>query len=89
MAGNESLIGKENMQETCFINKSVTQLNTILSFKAKNQPPPYRDNDFTMFLKPYLLKNKVIIFYHFLKDNLPKNLMVIEDCVQKKKPKTK
>lgn len=83
MAGNESLKGKENVRETCLINKSVAHLNTILSFKAKNQLAPYRDNDFTMFLKPYLTKNKVIIFYHFLIENLPKNLLVIEDCLKK------
>lgn len=87
MAGNESLKGKENTHETCFINKSVSQLNTILASKAKHQIPQYRDNDFTLFLKPYLTNNKVIVFYHFLEKNLPTNLLVIEDCVQK--PKTK
>lgn len=88
MAGNESLKGKENVKETCFINKSLAQLNTVLSFKAKHHScPPYRDNEFTFFLKPYMMKNKVIIFYHVRKENLFTSLKVIEDCCIKKTKK--
>lgn len=81
LAGNEKLEGKDDVKETCSINKSLTQLNTVLSFKARKQlNPPYRDNDFTLFLKPYMVKNKMMIFYHARKENLLKNLMVIKDC---------
>lgn len=62
MAGNECIDSKENMKETCFINKSLAQLNHVLVCKAKKMKQiPYRDNDFTQFLQPYLSKNKVRI----------------------------
>lgn len=90
MAGNESLEGKVNVNETCFINKSLTQLNTVLSYKAKgHSAPPYRDNNFTKFLKPYMIKNKVIIFYHVRKENLYKQLSVVKDCMMTKKKNQK
>lgn len=87
MAGNERSEGKDNVNETCFINKSLTQLNTVLAYKAKGLLPPYRDNDFTLFLKPYMVKNKVIIFFHARKENLVKSLMAIQDCCAHKKQK--
>lgn len=33
MAGNECADGKENINETCFINKSISQLNKVLYSK--------------------------------------------------------
>lgn len=88
MAGNERSEGKDNVNETCFINKSLTQLNTVLTYKAKGLPnPPYRDNDFTFLLKPYMVKNKVVIFYHARKENLVKSLMAIQDCCTHKEQK--
>lgn len=90
MAGNEKSKGKENINETCFINKSLTQLNTVLAYKAKQLPnPPYRDNNFTLFLQPYMAKNKVIIFYHVRKENFSNGLMPIQDCCIRKKNNTK
>lgn len=87
MAGNESSEGKENIRETCFINKSLTQLNTVLSFKARRARPHYRDNEFTYFLMPYLSTNKAVVFYHVRKEHLKKDLLAIQDMVQTKQKK--
>lgn len=87
MAGNETLDGKSDVKETCFINKSLTQFNTVLVAKAKGLVPSYRDNDFTLFLKPYLSQNKAVIFYHVRKQNIFKDLMVIKDCILQNKKK--
>lgn len=86
MAGNEKSEGKDNINEICFINKSLAQLNTVLAYKAKHLPnPPFRDNSFTLFLQPYMTKNKVIIFYHVRKENFLIGLMPIQDCCMLKK----
>lgn len=81
MAGNEKLDGKDDVKETCFINKSLSQLNAVLTAKARHEPPPYRDNDFTLFLKPYFLKNKVIVFFHVRKMNFSKDLLAIQEVI--------
>lgn len=85
MAGNECIVGKENKQETCFINSSLAQLNHVLACKAKKTLPiPYRNNDFTQFLQPYLLKNKAIVFYHVRPSNIAKDLLSIQEMIMVK-----
>lgn len=81
LAGNENVEGKENIRETCSINKSLAQLNTVLAYKAKRMKPPYRDNDFTYFLMPFLSKNKAAVFFHVRNGNIAKDLLKIEDIV--------
>lgn len=81
LAGNESVHGKENIMETCFINSSLANLNAVLACKAKGKIPSYHDNDFTHFLQPYLVKNKAVVFFHVNKENIAKDLLKIEDIV--------
>lgn len=81
MAGNESADGKENVDETSFINKSISQLNTVLAFKKKGVPPPYRDNPFTTFLQPYVQKNTTILYYFIKKNNTSKDFLAIQDLI--------
>lgn len=91
LAGNETIDGKENIKETCSINTALTQLNSILVCKAKRSQPTYRENDFTLFLMPYLIKNKAIVFFHVRKENVVKDLLKIHDIVgikQKRKDNT-
>lgn len=88
MAGNECLDGKENVNETCAINKSLSQFNTVLSYQVKGQmAPPYRNNPFTHFLQPYLQKNKSVVFYFARKNYIARDLFAIQDIIEIKKPK--
>lgn len=89
MAGNESSGGKENIKETCFINTSLAELNKILVSKAKKTTPVYRGNDFTLFLQPYLVKNKAIVFYHVKPSNIAKNLLTIQEMITVKQEQNK
>lgn len=89
LVGNEIIDGKENIRESCSINTSLTQLNTVLACKAKHIKPPYRDNDFTFFLKPYLSQNKAVVFFHVRKENIVKDLLKIQDIVGIKRAKKK
>ncbi|XP_031637894.1 kinesin-like protein KIN-14U [Contarinia nasturtii] len=82
MAGNENIEDKENIKETCSINKSLSQLNTVLVYKSQRKKhPPYRDDAFTLYLKPYLEKNKAVVFFHVRKENIVKDLLKIHTIV--------
>lgn len=88
MAGNECADGKENINETCFINKSISQLNKVLYFQVKTMPaPPYRDDQFTQFLQPYIQKNKAILYYFVRNNSISRDLLAIRDIVEVKNKK--
>lgn len=87
LAGNECSDGKENVPETCMINKSLAQLNRVLLAHSRGQFIPYRENVFTQFLQPFFTKRKVVVFYHATNATFENDLFSIQDIVGAKKIK--
>lgn len=90
LAGFESPKGKENIDETKFINSTLSALNHVLISLSRGETPAYTANSLTKLLKPYLQPNaKTLMLYHVVKNSVLKDLNYIKDIVatQKQKPK--
>ncbi|XP_055307418.1 protein claret segregational-like [Sitodiplosis mosellana] len=81
LAGWESPYGKDDMQETIFINSTLMDFNKILASVAGNKCVTSTTLLSQMF-KPYLTGNSVVcMFYHVAANALKKGLENIKDVV--------
>lgn len=82
LAGFERPQGKENTNETNFINSSLSKLNFVLMNMARGQIVDYKVSPLTKFLEPYLKSSKqTLMLYHVPKHSAKKGLEYIKDIV--------
>lgn len=85
MAGWESPNMKEDLHETRFINKSLTEINNVLIKVAHKQVVTF-PTPTTKLLKPYLTSGaKALLLYHISNNALKKGLEYIKDVVASNK----
>lgn len=85
LAGWESPNNKDNLNETIFINSSLTSLNTVFEKISKKQPPSY-DSTLAKFFKPYLTStSKICMLYHVSKDDVKKGFENVKNIVASNK----
>lgn len=85
LAGWESPKGKENMNETKFINASLTSLNTALEQISKKMIPSFC-TPLTRIFKPYLSGSaKTCMLYHVSNAGVKKGLENIKNVVASNK----
>lgn len=81
LAGWESPRGKENVEETKFINSTLTELNTALLKVSKNMVPTF-NTPLLKLLKPYFSgASKTMMLYHVSNTAIKKGLENIKDVV--------
>lgn len=81
LAGWESPYGKPDMEETKFINSSLSDLNTVLANISKGKIP-YFKSKLAKFFKPYLSSGgKTVMFYHISNITAKKGLENVKDVV--------
>lgn len=84
LAGWESAIGKD-INETKFINSSLTSLNTVFEKISQQQPPSF-DSSLSKVFKPYLTgSGKCCMLYHVSNNGIKKGLDNIKNVVASKK----
>lgn len=82
LAGFENPKGKENSEETQFINSSLSSLNTVLLSISRKEVVNYRLSALTKLLEPYLKNAKgTIMLYHLPSHSVKKGLEYIKDLV--------
>lgn len=82
LAGAESPKDKENVDETKFINSTLSDLNRVLENIAKNNVVTFANNTSMKTLKPFLTGNaKVMMLYHVSNGSIKKGLEVIKKVV--------
>lgn len=82
LAGFESPKGKENIDETKFINVTLYELNQVLLGISRGGHLNHSANSLTKFLQPYLqAKSQTLMLYHVLKNSVHKDLEYIKDVV--------
>lgn len=85
LAGFESGKGKEDIQETQFINSSLNELNQLLLKVSRNMVVSNGSYPLTNFLNPYLKKSaRTLMLYHVLNGSVKKQLENIKDIVPSK-----
>lgn len=63
LAGFENIEGKENRQETLFINQSLLELNKVLVAISKKETPVYT-SALTKFFRPQFIDGDIVMLYH-------------------------
>lgn len=82
LAGFENANGKENIDETKYINSTLTDINTMLLNLSRGNVVNSNKYSLTRFLKPYLKpENKTIMLYHVTKSSLKTSLELVKDFV--------
>lgn len=82
LAGFETPKGKENLDETQFINGSLSSLNTVLLSISRKEVVNYRLSALTKLLEPYLKNAKgTLMLYHLPSHSTKKGLEYIKDLV--------
>lgn len=80
LAGFEKPKGKENTEETRYINESLFKLNNVLLNVSRNQIADFKSTELTKFLKPYLkASSRTLMFYHVPNHSAKKGLEYIKD----------
>lgn len=65
LAGFENIDGKENRQETNFINQSLLELNKVmLAVSQEAQNVPVCTSALTKFFKPHFCDGDIVMLYH-------------------------
>lgn len=86
LAGFESARDKENMDETKFINSTLSHLNHVMLNLSRNRIPDYGANELTKLLKPYLQKAAhTLMLYHLSQKTIKTGLEYIKDIVPTRK----
>lgn len=87
LAGWESPKNKKNVEQTKFINSSLTSLTTVFEKIAKKEVPSY-DSKLATFFKPYITatsSTKMCMLYHVSKKDMKKGLENIKNVVASNK----
>lgn len=85
LAGWESLDNKDDIQETRFINSTLSRLNTVFQQISQQQVPSFDTNLSKMF-KPFLTKSgKCCMLYHVSNIGIKKGLENIKNVVASNK----
>lgn len=81
LAGFENPDGKDDDEETKFINSTLSQLNSLLiNVTKKNVVAPSKWNKMTTFLKPFLTSpSQTMIMYHVNNEAPKRGLSYIKD----------
>lgn len=91
LAGFENIDGKENRQETLFINQSLLELNKVLLALSRNEMPIYT-SALTKYFQPQFVDGDIVMLYHLHAksvEGMKSGLGYIKEltckCIKKKK----